>query len=53
MDSIYLPVMAFLSFRHFRERPMVFLNATVSVNPAPNLRNTGTLPGTKPMFDDQ
>ena len=33
---------------------MVFVNATVSVNPAPNLRrNTGSLPGTKPMFDDQ
>ena len=53
MDSVYLPVMAFLSFRHFRERPMVFLNATVSVNPAPNLCNTGNLLGTRPMFDDQ
>ena len=32
---------------------MVFVNATVTVNPPPNLCNTGTLPGTKPMFDDQ
>ena len=30
---------------------MVFVNATVSVNPPPNLCNTGTLAGTK--FDDQ
>ena len=32
---------------------MVFVNATVSVNPPSNLHNTGTLPGTKPMLDDQ